>query len=217
MIKFNNKLCDTEEIEKLFSNLKDDRERVRKGIGKVLNELTKILVLHNTCNSDLKHWLDELVGFMMEAVSVNLSPVLMFSPLFESGSFPKGFNKTEILTKYRGKLSGTNKDLIERRIKYMIDLNEGGVNKYKTPYSLEKSNRTLLEPEEYFYQMRYIALCLSGQLDPKIDESYCKEVYDGTEIDWGKFFTTLPTTKEKIRKRLISCLKNIFGDSKGLK
>lgn len=62
MIKFNNKLYDTEEIEKLFSNLKDDRERVRKGMGKVLNELTKILVLHNTCNSDLKHWLDELVG-----------------------------------------------------------------------------------------------------------------------------------------------------------
>lgn len=217
MIKFNNKLYDTEEIEKLFSNLKEERGKIINGIEKVLNELTKILVLHNTCNSNLKHWIDELVGFMMEGSTKGLSPVLTFLPLYESGIFPKGFDKESILIEFRGKLSGTNKDLIERRIKYMINLKEGGVNKYKAPYSLEKSNGTLLEPEEYFYQMRYIALCLSGQLDPKIDESYCVEVYDGTEIEWEKFFTTLPTTKEKIRKRLISCLKNIFGDSKGLK
>ena len=115
-----NYLYDTEEIERLFSNLKEDRGKIISGIEKVLNELTKILVLHDTCNSNLKHWIDELVGFMMEGSTKGLSPVLMFLPLYESGVFPKGFDKESILIEFRGKLSGTNKDLIEGRIKYMI-------------------------------------------------------------------------------------------------
>lgn len=218
-IKFKCKLY-SDFLEKYFSKLADQRQDEITLMGTALTELTKILVLHNTCNTNLKHWLDETVGFFMTSISKGFSPTMLFLPL--SGPkdvFPAGFDKDSIFKRYRGKESGTNEDLVKNFIKIINTVKESGSYKYKTAISQEKANGTFLSEEDYFYQFRYIALCMSGQLDPEdLESSHDSMIYDGTKISFEKFFNPITSvTKIMIRKRLIKCLENIFGESKELK
>ena len=81
MIKFKYKFYSAIELEKLFVDLGTSRKTVVTKSHSVMKELMKILALHETCNSNIPHWLDETVGFFMTSISKGFSPTMLFLPL----------------------------------------------------------------------------------------------------------------------------------------
>ena len=219
MIKFKYKFYSAIELEKLFVDLGTSRKIVVTKSHSVMKELMKILALHETCNSNIPHWLDETVSFIMDVVNSDFSPAMSFLPLEDNlVAFPKGFDKLEIFKKNRGKINGSSEDLVNNILNILSNQTEKGQNKYREVLKLEMSKVTFPEPQVFFDYLKYIAFCFSGQLDPEIDLPYSSEVYDGTKVKWENSFEPISKlTPEKIRKRLIKCLENIFGESKGLK
>lgn len=219
MTKFNYKFYDPIELEKLFTELGISRKTVISKSHSVMKELMKILALHETCNSNIPHWLDETVSFIMEIVNFDFSPIMSFLPIEDDlVIFPKGFDRLEILKKNRGKVNGSSEDLIKHILNILSNQTEKGQNKYQKVLKIEMSKPTFPDSQTFFDYFKYIALCFSGQLNPDIDPPYASEVYDGTKIKWENSFESIRLlTPEKIRTRLIKCLENIFGESKGLK
>lgn len=218
MVKFKYKVFSLVELEKLFGSLGNNREIATVRMYSVMKELMKILALHETCNSNIPHWLDETVSFMSEVSSRGISPTITFLPLYEGGVFPKGYDKDTIFNTNRGKINGSSEDLVNNILNILSNQTEKGQNKYREVLKLEMSKVTFPEPQVFFDYLKYIAFCFSGQLDPDVDLPYSSEVYDGTKVKWENSFESVSMlTPEKIRKRLTKCLENIFGESKGLK
>lgn len=201
-------------FEKLFSDLAGKRENVINLMSSSLIEFLKVLTLNNTCNGDLKHWIDQISGFLVDILRDNLNPVLIFLPLYESGSYPKGFSR-ELISKRFG---STRPDIINNLLNLIEKQTVGGVNKYRDALKIEKLNGNFYEDLEiYFLQLKYIALCLSGQLNPETDNWYDPNVYK-LKIDWNKSFMPVSKiTKENLRPKILKCFENIIGSSIGLK
>ena len=81
--------------------------------------------------------------------------------------------------------------------------------KYKNWFKKYPFERTL---EEYLYYFKYIALCVSGQLTPEIDNLYesstQRKVYN-TKINYERNLYPNKTLLVKLRDIIYKCIKNI--------
>lgn len=78
----------------------------------------------------------------------------------------------------------------------------------KNPITLQKRLNML---KEYPYVFRYVALCLSGQLDPEIDlyDSSTKSRLFKMDVDYKREDPRLKKSETLINERIFKCFKNI--------
>lgn len=217
MINFKIKnINDFNELEKSFSESRSElRSAAISMMDPILIESMKILTMHASCNEDLKHWFDELSGFLINIVNCGFSPSIGYLP-FELNSYPKGFKKEEIQTLFMDS-SRSHESLINYLLRKIYTVKVNHRNKYRDILEIEKSNGNIYNPETYCYQLKYIALCLTGQLTPEVNNWYDQEVYT-SNVDWTRSFMPISNiTKEILRKKLLKIFENIIGPSKGLK
>ena len=75
----------------------------------------------------------------------------------------------------------------------------------KDPSSLNYTSR------DYLVFLKYVALCISGQLDPiNHDRNYYQSInkIQRTKVDWGRIFINSP---EVLRDVIVKCIENFLG------
>lgn len=178
-------------------------------VPRVCLEIMKCIEMYEIGNTH--HWIvDKAVNKTMKEVKVEgTTPQLLLSLGFEvlnseNENLVKAVKNFNTITKYQS-LYKSPIDFIQSIKKKMLTETDDGEAKYKSWFD---NNPIQYSDEEYIDFYKYIALCLSGQLNPDVDDFdwNIEKVLKRTKVDYS--LDTKFSDKEK--QRLIAkCVTNI--------
>ena len=164
---------DIDFLEKDFSKFEDLESIFRVGCNRICLEIMKCLEMFES--GALMHWLIEKIeAQVIEEVKTNLDikyPVLL-SLAVNGGNLLNNSQirlivKDSLLLKSLDTTYKTSKEYISSIKNTLLTECRGGEVKYKNHFDRFGFKYSI---EEYCDFYKYIALCLSGQLDPRVDE-----------------------------------------------
>ena len=119
----------------------------------------------------LNHWIkDKIYGqSIKDATLFRISPAILLSPAIEdrdNGQLGRLFNNINYYNLFKEDFCSAE-DYIEYIKVEVLTETKNGEYKYRKHFEIHGFKYTV---EEYLDIYKYIALCLSGQLDPRVDE-----------------------------------------------
>lgn len=162
---------------KYFSTqLTEERNRVLSHTKPSIQEVLKLIILSTTCKTCVKHWLNHL----SDSLTSSGDPVKVFLIIVDNyRGLPKQFNEHYI------KEVRSNKS-VEKYIVYLFnDLKKQRDKNENFKYS-EVLPKTLTDDDirDLIQKIKYIALCLSKQLNPDYDNWWDKNI-STTPVNWN--------------------------------
>lgn len=154
-----------EVVEKLFAQ---GGNLIAGQINFFINELIKIIILGSQCRQDIPHWIDNALGAIEKSNSkiirlqITKPRTAMFMGLLKSSS-DKKINQV-----VKENLRVLNpEEYIQERVKDVYNQKERGNFKYRHLFNLNS-----IDYDDLFLKLKYIALCVSGQINPDITNYY---------------------------------------------
>lgn len=182
------------EQQKEFAEINNKADIIRNNyfVRFPLN-LMKTLEMYDAVNSlDLKHWLIDMPYKMIDlSIKQGISPQLLLYGVVEDkitdlGKYLGQNNLNEFISIYNW--SGSS-DFINYLLKLLVygDSNNDLVSLQDSKYSSWFATRSLIyEDKDYKNIFKYIALCLSGQLNPELDDFWSEYGKLGrVKVDYG--------------------------------
>lgn len=201
--------------EALFSNI-DRASAVKEIYGndnpqsrRVFLEIMKTIEMYDIFadGRNLRHWIDKTVTAIIKVKNMKVfKGQTVFSPIdwSKAGEEVLGWNiLSEISEKYR-----TPENMIEQFVIHQLltERNSGDI-KYGTVIS--GRGDIYYTPKQYLQYYKYIGLCVSGQLDPYIqDFKSSGKFINTTEIDYSR---KMEYNEEQLKRVISKCIVNIKG------
>ena len=161
---------------KLFSTkLTDERHNVLSFTETSLLNVMKLIYLAGNClPNDKRHWINHLASSLTKSGD----PIKVFLGIVDNyKNLPKQFNKS-----YVKELRGDK--TVKEYLKDLFDTLRTKKEKEIVKYGhLLPTSLTDAEIKELIQKLKYIALCLSGQLNPDYVNLWDKEVAT-TQVNW---------------------------------
>lgn len=158
-------------------------------------------------NDDREHWLDMVMKSFEETCGY-ISPLTFFVWLESDQKILYKILGTNEFNEF-SKDFNNSVDYINFIKNHLLLDTKNSEPKYKNWFKKYPFERTL---EEYLYYFKYIALCVSGQLTPEIDNLYesstQRKVYN-TKINYERNLYPNKTLLVKLRDIIYKCIKNI--------
>lgn len=171
-------------FQKTFST-EAEKERIKvSGFSNTtLLEIFKLLFLSSSCPGDINHWLNHLTDTMKKSghpVKTLLGIVDNYKnlPRQFNESFVKGIRNNKTVSLY-----------VESLFNNLKNQKEGGEYKYK---DLLPNDLSTSEINDLIKQIKYMALCITEQLNPKYDNWWDRKV-ETTQVNWDS--SNIPTPK----------------------
>lgn len=204
-------------IEDFLKGGSKGREFITQGPLNVMKSIEMWSLLDEDGRSYVSHWIGDMVNkeLLNKFVKKRISPQLMFC-FFEENpdviSNAIGSNNFDTYVIKKGFGYGKNfvknvKTRLLTEIKRGVDPSEGA--KYESWF---KDNPIITSDKDYAIRFKYIALCLSGQMDPNqddISDSNCYRRILTTDVDYD---TSLPKSKlshKFLTETIVKCIENI--------
>lgn len=157
--------------EKLFSR-QDGLRYLSTFCDKVCIGVIKLVELYELDRgNNIKHWMNSIVSSAMISVinsGKEISNVYISSPQF---SFIKAIESSFTISRVLGNdfleycNSGIGKIYIKNLCKEILEMTQRNEKKYVD--AIKQNGGFLVSPKDYILLFKYIALCLSGQIDYK--------------------------------------------------
>lgn len=180
---------------KYFStNAGKERITLKGNTKPVIQEIFKLIYLSNICPGDVRHWL----GHLRDNLIKSGYPIKTLLGIVDNyKNLPRQFNESYVRDLRNNK---SVSDYITSLFIELSNQKEHGKYKYKEilPQSLSKS-----ELDDLIQQLKYIALCISKQMNPKYNNWWDKEVLS-TQVNWDS--DNIPS-----EELLIEIIENILG------
>ena len=178
--------------EKQFGN---NEERVFVGqAGFFIRELIKILLMGDKCKQDIPHWLDNAVGAIVKASSKYKSIRISSNISLFLGLFNSGASDRSLAAITKNEINGVGLPYLKDQIKEVYNQRERGQYKYRHLINLPSIDCGLL-----MSQLKYIALCMSGQISPDTVDFYSSmHKIDGISLNFNA--TTTGNTRLLLEK-----------------
>ena len=162
---------------KYFSTqLTEERNRVLNRTKTSIQEILKLIFLSNSCKGDIDHWINHLSTTLTESGD----PIKIFLGVVDNYKhLTKQFNKSYINSLRKNK---DTKEYLKELIRSLKNKKEKEILKYNhlIPNPNQISDK---EIEEILKKLKYIALCLSNQLNYEYDNWWDESVIN-IEVDW---------------------------------
>lgn len=178
----------------------------------IMKSIEMWYLLNPSGNSYVPHWIGDMVvkEIMLKLINSNIPPQVVFAPfeideLIVKDVFGENLVESSLISKF-----GIGENFYERVKDRLLNEPKRG-EELKDPKYLMwfKENPIWREPEEYLTYFKYIALCLSGQMNPDVDDfndSLCYRSILNTNVNYSRIAYR---SHKKITKIIIKCIERI--------
>lgn len=170
-------------FSKFFSTNKSDADEfIVANSGSVIKELIKIIVMGDRLQDVVPHWIKNLCGIINSAKNKDCSNIQVFLGIVSNyKNLPRRVSQVRIERDIRrGRSVSEYINSIYDDIK--VDRRAGN-NKYATILGIIESRGELPDNQTLIQKIKYVALCITGQLDPDKDDWYSSMV-QSTPVNW---------------------------------
>lgn len=206
-------------IEDFLKGGSNGREFITQGPLNIMKSIEMWSLLDEDGKSYVTHWIGDMVNkeLLNKFVKKGIPPQVMFcffeeEPIEISDALGKNNFDKYILKRdfgYGEEFQKRVKSRLLTEIKRGEDPSNGA--KYETFF---KNNPITTTNKEYLIIFKYIALCLSGQLDPNQDnfsESTCYKKILTTNINYADSLPKSKLSHKFLTETIIKCIENING------
>lgn len=190
--------------QKEFSKFDTLDKIFQTAIPRVCLELMKCIEMYET--RDVFHWsIEKVISQTIEEIKIDVTPQTLLCLGFENlnnKNLINSIGNINTINKFHN-LYGSPEDFVRYIKNKLLTETKNGEAKYKSWFD-EKPIQ--YSDEEYIDFYKYIALCLSGQLDPDVDDFdwNIEKVLKRTKVDYS-----IVVPKEELPKILAKSITNI--------
>ena len=155
---------------------------------------------------DRDHWLQMSIKNIINAYKVNINPLIFFVWVENDSKVLNKVYGTLIYNEFVERFKNSQGFINNLREHVLYD-ERTGIKKYK--WWFDKYG-FIFTDKDYLSIYKYIALCISGQLNPDIDTfNDSVSLINKTKINYSK---NIITNESLLSDIIIKCIKSILGD-----
>ncbi len=170
-------------------------------------KLIEMYYMHlETKIDDRDHWLQMSIKNIINAYKVNINPLIFFVWVENDSKVLNKVYGTLIYNEFVERFKNSQGFINNLREHVLYD-ERTGIKKYK--WWFDKYG-FIFTDKDYLSIYKYIALCISGQLNPNIDTfNDSVSLINKTKINYSK---NIITNESLLSDIIIKCIKSILGD-----
>jgi hypothetical protein len=168
-------------LSKLFSSrLKSIDDKITDSSRGAVTEIVKILVMGNACRGAVPHWIDILYS-IFNRIPDGKGIQTLLGIVSNYKNLPRRISQSRIEKEIRN--GKTVEEYIDQIYDYIENDTRRGENKYSSVLRVLRRNSELPDNETLIQKIKYVALCITGQIDYNREEWYSGSV-QSTPVNW---------------------------------